>query len=227
MIRINLLAEERGKKGRSGLPAASTAGPPAGGGEGRPPMVLYGLILAAFICIGVGAWAYYFVQISGMETKIASQKKELEKYKGAREKVQQLEQKKAEFTEKLDQITQLKSRQSLPVKLMNYLVEVLPDGAWYTSLSVTNAGGVKAVGMARSIKTISTYYDNLIALPDFTNVQMGNIKKTSGVVEVYTFEITFTFVPGVPKVEEDTGKGGKKAPAKGAKPASKPAKAGG
>lgn len=220
MIRINLLAEERGKKGRSGLPAASMAGPPAAGAEGRPPMVLYGVILAAFIAVGVGAWAYYFIQVSGMETKVADQKKTLEKYKGAREKVQQLEQKKVEFAEKLDQITQLKTRQSLPVKLMNYLVEVLPDGAWYTSLTATNAGAVKATGMARSIKTISTYYDNLVALPDFSNVQMGNIKKATGPVEVYSFEITFTFVPGIPKPKDDS----KKAPAKG-KPAPRPAPA--
>ena len=43
-------------------------------------------------------------------------------------------QKKIEYTSKLDQIKQLKDQQSVPVKLMNRLVEVLPEGAWYTSV---------------------------------------------------------------------------------------------
>jgi len=214
MIRINLLAEERGKKGRSGVPVAAAAGAaPRAAAEGGPPMAIFGAILVAFLAIAFGLMGYYYIQNTGMEKKVAEQKKELEKYKGAREKVQQLEQKKIEFASKLDQITQLKERQSLPVKLLNHLVEVLPDGAWYTGLQASNVGAVKIDGMARSIKTISTYYDNVVALPDFTNVQMGNIKQGSGPVEVYSFQISFTYVPGVPKPQTDTGTT-KKAPAR-------------
>jgi len=222
MIRINLLAEERGKKGRSGVPVAAAAGgPPRAAAEGGPPMAIFGAILIAFLAVAFGLMGYYYIQNNGMEKKVADQKKELEKYKGAREKVQQLEQRKVEFAAKLDQITQLKERQSLPVKLLNHMVEVLPDGAWYTGLQASTAGAVKVDGMARSIKTISTYYDNVVALPDFTNVQMGNIKQGSGPVEVYTFQISFTYVPGVPRQQQPDAGATKKAPAKPA--AAKPA----
>lgn len=205
MIRINLLAEERGKKGRSGAPVAAAGGPPRAAAEGGPPMAVFGAILIAFLAIAFGLMGYYYVQNKGMEKKVKAQRVELEKYKGAREKVAQLEQKKVEFANKLDQITQLKERQSLPVKLLNNLVEVLPDGAWYTSVSATTAGAVKVDGMARSIKTISTYYDNVVALADFANVQMGNIKQGAGPVEVYSFQISFTYLAGAPKPPAESG----------------------
>lgn len=201
MIRINLLTEERGKKGKGGgMPVMSA--PSGGGGGGSAQAAVFGAILAVFLLVGAGVWGYYFMQIGKMEDTIAKQKIEKEKYKDAHERVKKLEQKKAEFANKLEQITLLKERQSLPVRLMGKLVDVLPEGAWYSSMTASQAGAVKISGKARSIKTISTYYDNVVALSDFSGVQQGNIKKESGALEVYTFDITFTFVAGVPKPQE-------------------------
>ena len=192
MIRINLLGEERVKKGKPGAFAPAAAGAPKSA-EGSPPYVLLGVILLLFVAAALLTMTYYFIRNTKMENTIAAQKIELKKYENARQKVADLEKKKAEFSQKLDQIRQLKEQQSLPVRLMNRLVEVLPDGAWYTSVSQAGSGQIKIDGMARSIKTISTYYDNVVALPDFVNPQMGNIKQASGKTEVYSFTMTFTY----------------------------------
>ncbi len=194
MIRINLLGEERVKKGKPGAFVPTAAGAPKSA-EGAPPYVLLGVILLLFVAAALLTMTYYFIRNTKMENTIAAQKIELKKYENARQKVADLEKKKAEFSQKLDQIRQLKEQQSLPVRLMNRLVEVLPDGAWYTSVSQAGSGQIKVDGMARSIKTISTYYDNVVALPDFVNPQMGNIKQASSKTEVYSFTMTFTYQP--------------------------------
>lgn len=192
MIRINLLGEERVKKGKPGTFTPQAVGAPRPA-EGGPPYVLLGVILLLFVAVALLTMTYYFISNTQMENRIAAQRVELKKYENARQKVDQLEKKKAEFTEKLDQIRRLKEQQSLPVRLMNRLAEVLPDGAWYTSVSQSGAGQIKVEGMARSIKTISTYYDNVVAIPDFVGPQMGNIKQASGKTEVYSFTMTFAY----------------------------------
>ncbi|MCI4398376.1 MAG: PilN domain-containing protein [Acidobacteria bacterium] len=192
MIRINLLGEERVKKGKPGTFTPQAVGAPKAA-EGAPPYVLLGVILLLFVAVALLTMTYYYIRNTQMENTIAAQRVELKKYENARQKVDQLEKKKAEFTQKLDQIRQLKEQQSLPVRLMNRLVEVLPDGAWYTSVTQSGAGQIKVDGMARSIKTISTYYDNVVAIPDFVGPQMGNIRQASGPTEVYSFTMTFSY----------------------------------
>ena len=192
MIRINLLGEERVKKGKPGAFTPQAAGAPRPA-EGAPPYILFGVILLLFVAVALLTMTYYFIRNTQMENNISAQRVELKKYENARQKVDQLEKKKAEFSEKLDQITQLKARQSLPVRLLNRLVEVMPDGAWYTAVSQSGSGQIKVDGMARSIKTISTYYDNVVAMPDFVGPQMGNIKQVSGKTEVYSFTMTFAY----------------------------------
>ncbi len=201
MIRINLLAEERGKKGRPSGAGAPAAVPRTS--EGAPPYFVFGALLFLFVAVAVVVMAYYYIQNTRLENKISAQRVELQKYEGARQKVDQLEKKKVEFAQKLDQITQLKEQQSLPVRLMNHLVEVLPEGAWYTSVAQTEKGGIKVEGLARSIKTISTYYDNVVAIPDFVGPQMGNIKEAGGKVEAYSFVMTFDYRVGGAKPAGD------------------------
>lgn len=163
---------------------------------------------------------YYYIQNTQLEGKIAGQRVELAKYEGARQKVDQLEKKKVEFAQKLEQITALKEQQSMPVRLMNHLVEALPEGAWYTSVAQADKGGIKVEGLARSIKTISTYYDNVVAIPDFIGPQMGNIKQTGGATEVYSFVMTFGYQVGGAKAGADdkTAKPAPVAPPQGARP---------
>lgn len=197
MIRINLLTEGKGAK-RPGVAGPRPAVPAA---EGGPPFVLYGAILV-LVLLATGAYSgWLFVKNRNLATTIAQQREELKKYQGAREKVAELEKRKAEYTSKLDQIKQLKDQQSVPVKLMNLLVEVLPDGAWYTAVS-QGPKGISLDGAAKSIKTISSLYDNIVAIPDFGNVQLGDVTQVGSLDEVYTYKLSFTYSPGGVKPQE-------------------------
>jgi Tfp pilus assembly protein PilN len=204
MIRINLLAEERGKKARGGgfaLPAAAKQ--PT---EGAPPYPIFIAILVAFVLLTGGYYAWLRFENSRWQTKIQQQQQELKKYEGARKKAQQREKMKAELQAKLDEIKKLHDQQSIPVLLMNRLVEVLPDGAWYTEVSDTGKG-IKVVGKARSIKTISTYYDNVTQTAEFASPQMGDIKEAAGdASNLYEFSMTFQYQPKKPAPEKPQGK---------------------
>jgi len=202
MIKINLLAEEHGKKVKGGVAPVAVA--PVAGEAGPVPLpILLGIIiLFALGTIGWIGWGYF--QNKQMERRVEEQKKELEKYKDATKRVEDLNKKKIEFQTKLDKITELKKRQPYPVLLMNKLVEILPEGVWYTSLSNTK-DGLKVEGKARGLKTVSTFYDSAVAIPDFINASkgMGNIKQDTQLGDVYSFVMTFGFVPGGPKAKEE------------------------
>ena len=175
------------REGRGGKKPAAGGGPRVAAptpSEGGPPWGLYItliLLVVIAICAG-GGWLMYKNHI--LAGKIASKQDELKKYEGAREKVGELEKKKQEYTSKVDQIKQLKDRQSVPVKLMNRLVEVLPDGAWYTDVSQAEGKSIVLTGMAKGIKTISMFYDNLVATPEFGEVQLGDVAQQSGSEDV-------------------------------------------
>ena len=192
MIRINLLTEERGAKKAGG---AAGPRPAAGRAEGGPLWPLYIAILALFVLAVVGYGAWLVMKNRALAQQIAQQQIELKKYEGAREKVAELEKKKIEYTAKLDQIKQLKDQQSVPVKLMNRLVEVLPEGAWYVAMKQTGQG-ISINGMAKSIKIISALYDNVVATSEFGNVALGNVVQQSGAEELYAYQIAFNYYPG-------------------------------
>lgn len=202
MIKINLLAEEHGKKVKGGASPVTVA--PVAGEAGPVPLpALLGIII--FFALGTIGWiGWGYFQNKQMEGKITRQKAELEKYKDATKRVEDLNKKKVEYQAKLDKITELKKRQPHPVLLMNRLVEILPEGVWYTSLTNTK-DGIKIEGKARGLKTVSTFYDSAVAVPDFVNAAkgMGNIKQDSTLGDVYSFAMTFAFVPGGPKAKEE------------------------
>jgi Tfp pilus assembly protein PilN len=218
MIRINMLREGRGAKKPGGGGPRIAAPTPA---EGGPPWGIFItiLLLVVLALVAYGGWLMW--NNHKLAIAIAEKQEELKKYEGAREKVGELEKKKLEYTQKVDQIKQLKDQQSVPVKLMNRLVEVLPDGAWYTTVAQGQDGkSIIVEGRAKGIKTISTFYDNLVATPEFGEVQLGDVRQDSGIDEVYSYKLTFNYYPGGvrPKAEEPKPAAAaprpKKAPAK-------------
>lgn len=224
MIRINLLAEPKGGKRGGG----KSAGPSVAAAEGAPNLVPHIALLVVLLLIPIGVWAWLYLQIQSKQADVEQKQKELERYKGVREKVQELELRKEEYSKKVDQIKLLKDQQAVPVKLMNALVEVLPEGAWYTKL-VQKGSSIEMQGKARSIKTISTLSDQLVGLKDFSDVEMGEItQETVGSETIYSYKIRFKFYPGGVKPEVMEEAKGKPGTAKGkppAKPPAKPAKA--
>jgi Tfp pilus assembly protein PilN len=194
MIRINLLREGQAKKG-AGAPRPTAA--PAVPGEEAPLWGVYVTLVLVTVVATLGYGGWLVLQNRKMAAKIEEQKIELKKYEGAREKVAELEKRKQEYASKVDQIKQLKDQQSIPVKLMNRLVEVLPEGAWYTAVSQDEKDNKSLVlkGMAKSIKTVSTLYDNAVATPEFAEVRLGDVQQQGGAEELYSFELKMQYIP--------------------------------
>lgn len=202
MIKINLLSEERGKKAKGA--AALVVAPTAGGEAGPVPVAALVGIIFIFALVTLGLFGWYYFQNSQLEKRIKNQQAELKKYEEAKKRVDLLNKKKEEFQAKLDKIQELKNKQPYPVLLMNKLMEVLPEGVWYTSIGATK-DGMKVEGKARGLKTVSTFYDNAVTIPDLVGAEkgMGNIKQDSALGEVYSFAMTFKFVPGGEKKQEE------------------------
>lgn len=215
MIKINLLAEGKGKKAKGVAPVVVA---PVAGEAGPVPLVALVSIIGIFALLTLGLIGWYYFQNVQLENKIKEQQAELKKYEEVKKRVEELNKKKEELQAKLDKIQELKKKQPIPVLLMNRLMDVLPEGVWYTSLTQTR-DGMKIEGKARGLKTVSTFYDSATTIPDFVDAEkgMGNIKQDSATEDVYSFSMTFKFVPGGVKeeVKEETkkGVGGKKAPA--------------
>ena len=202
MIRINLLREGHGKRrGGAGVSTAAITAP----AEGAPPWGIFAAILI-LVLLGTLAWGgWLMMQNRGLAVKIAAQRKKLESYKKVREKVKNLEKKKKEYAAKVAQLKKLKDQQSLPVMLMNRLVEVLPEGAWYDKVN-QDTKGVKLKGKAKNIKAISTLYDNLVADKVFSGVELGTVQQAGG-GDVYTYQLTMKYNPqtGAKKPAPDKG----------------------
>src|SRR5574340_1023438 len=101
MIRINMLREGRGARKPTGAGPRIAAPTP---GEGAPPWGIYItiLLLVVIAIMAVGGW--YLWNNHRLAIEIAQKQEELKKYEGAREKVAELEKKKLEYTQKVDQI---------------------------------------------------------------------------------------------------------------------------
>lgn len=222
MIKINLLAGEKAKKTKG---AVVSVAPVATGEAGPVPMAGLLSIIIIFAVISLGLFGWYYFQNAQLERKIKEQQAELKKYEEAKKRVEELNKKKSEFQAKLDKIQELKKNQRIPVLLMNKLMDVLPEGVWYTSIGSAK-DGLKVEGKARGLKTISTFYDNAVTIPDFVGAEkgMGGIKQESQENDIYNFSMTFNFIPGGPQKQTTETKaakptkGGKSAPAKQAAP---------
>ncbi|NMB99426.1 MAG: hypothetical protein GYA35_04000 [Thermoanaerobaculaceae bacterium] len=227
MIKINLLSEERGKKAKGAVPVV--VAPVAVGEAGPVPVAALVGIILVFALATLGLFGWYYFQNSQLEKRIKDQQAELKKYEEAKKRVDELNKKKEEFQAKLDKIQELKNKQPYPVLLMNKLMEVLPEGVWYTSIGASK-DGMKVEGKARGLKTVSTFYDNAVAIPDLVGAEkgMGNIKQDTALGDVYSFAMTFKFIPGGEKKQEEAAPAdkGKKAPAKGKAAGKAPASSG-
>lgn len=204
MIRINLLREGHGGK-RGGGMRISTAALTAPG-EGTPPWGGFATLMV-LVVLGTLAWgAWLMMQNRSLAAKITQQKIELKTYEAPRKKVAKLEKEKKEYGDKVDQIRKLKDQQSVPVRLMNSLVEILPQGAWYDKVSQAGSG-IHLSGKAKNIKSISTLYDNLVAAKEFSNVELGNVQQHGQGGKVYTYSLSMSYNPVTGKAAAAPGKG--------------------
>jgi type IV pilus assembly protein PilN len=152
MIRINLLAVERArsKKSRVLIPAAHRV------------TLAASLILIATI-LGIGWWFLSLRQRSAqLDQDIAKAEAETIQLRSVLSQVQKFEARKAQLTQRVTLIEQLRRGQSAPVHVLDEISKSLPDRLWLTELKQVG-GDFTISGFAASLPSLSDFVANLEA----------------------------------------------------------------
>jgi len=152
MIRINLLAVERSrsKKSRVLIPPAHRV------------TIGASLILIATI-LGIGWWFLSLRQRSAqLDQDIAKAEAETIQLRSVLAQVQKFEARKAQLTQRVTLIEQLRRGQSAPVHVLDEISKSLPERLWLTE--VKQVGGDFTIsGFAASLPSLSDFVANLEA----------------------------------------------------------------
>ena len=153
MIRINLLAVERGR-----------AKKPRGAFISPAHRVTIGAILILIAtALGLGWWFLSLRQRSAdLDREIAKAEAEALQLRGVLAQVQKFEARKAQLTQRVTLIEQLRRGQSAPVHVLDEISKSLPDRLWLTELKQTD-GDFTIAGFSTSLTALSDFVANLEA----------------------------------------------------------------
>jgi type IV pilus assembly protein PilN len=153
MIRINLLAVERKKAKKSRAIVISPA---------HRVTIAASLILIATI-LGIGWWFLSLRQRSAqLDRDIAKAEAEAVQLRSVLAQVQKFEARKAQLTQRVTLIEQLRKGQAAPVHVLDEISRSLPERLWLTE--VRQAGSdFTLVGFAASLPSLSDFVANLEA----------------------------------------------------------------
>ena len=150
MIRINLLGVER-KQVRSKGPTFDI---------GQKLTVACSLILVGSL-LGVGYWYWTLTETSArVDREIAAANTEAARLRSLLTEVQQFEARRAQLTQRVQLIEQLRGGQSVPVQLLDHVSRSLPDMLWLTSMAQTG-GDLTIQGRSTTLIALSDFVGNL------------------------------------------------------------------
>ena len=185
MIKINLLAERKTiKGGKTAAPGARPDTPQGGGGN----FLLFGILLVG-IATAV-AWSWMESQKHSKWTvKVDEAERELVRLEEVRKKGDLFKSQKELLEKKIQLITDLKKKQSVPVHILDEISKNLPEFLWLDSMEATS-NQISISGKATTYNAVSNFYDNLSSSGHFTGVDLG---KTSEAPEGVSFSLTCKF----------------------------------
>lgn len=175
MIRINLLPGKRRKK--------------AAQFDSRfIPGIVFGVLAAIVMVI-------YFVHLNNRITSIQADKvvkeKKLAEIKEKIKEVEGYEKDNELFRLKNKVIEQLKAQQGLPLRMLDEVSALMPDGIWLTSL-VNKGNQVNLEGYAFTNPNLVNYIQNLKGSEYMVNVTLLESKRVKfQQTQVYKFKLTF------------------------------------
>ena len=153
MIRINLLGVERKQVRGSKVPSF-------GFDTGQKLTVACSLILVGAM-LGIGYWFYWLNETSArVDREIVAGNAEATRLRGLLMEVQQFEGRKAQLTQRVQLIEQLRGGQSVPVQLLDHVSRSLPDTLWLTNLEEAGAS-VTIEGRTTTLIALSDFVANL------------------------------------------------------------------
>jgi type IV pilus assembly protein PilN len=149
MIRINLLAVERGAAKRTALiPAAH-----------RVTIAARLIILATALLIGWWFWSLHQTS-QRLDDELARADTETKQLKSVLTQVEQFEARTAQLQQRVTLIEQLRRGQAGPVHILDEISKALPDRLWLTELS-QKGEEITLAGMTTSLTGLSDFVANL------------------------------------------------------------------
>ena len=149
MIRINLLGVER-KQARK-APSFDI---------GQKLTVGCSLILVVAM-LGIGSWYWSLNEASArVDREIVAANAEATRLRSLLTEVQQFEARRAQLTQRVQLIEQLRGGQSVPVQLLDHVSRSLPDMLWLTSM-VQNGPELTIQGRTTTLIALSDFVANL------------------------------------------------------------------
>lgn len=175
MIKVNLLPVKRKKKPKP-----------------IPAFVVTMIVVTISVGILMAYLVFFFnsrleakkVQFKDNEKKIAEIK---EKIKA----VENFEQVNKLFQQRTSIIEQLRKNQSIPVKLLDEISKLLPNGVWLQTMTMSGEN-ITMDGYAFANSDVVSYVDNLKNSKIFTEIYLQESKSsTIEKIPVYMFKLTF------------------------------------
>jgi type IV pilus assembly protein PilN len=182
MIKINLLAEKKPVKAKTRSTIKFE------GLGGTQNLLLAGILALGFIVAGTWWWVRA-AELRSWKAKQVAAEVELNRLKEVRKKADYFKRQKELLERKINLITDLKKKQSVPVHILDQISKNLPDFLWLESMSAVQ-NQVNISGRATTYTAVSNFYDNLGASGYFTDVVLG---KTAEVPEGVSFSLSCKF----------------------------------
>ena len=179
MIKVNLLKDHT-------VPVENAQQHIAVSGMSRS---VYAYIAVAIVVIAVLGYVWNSSGNAIKKATVENQRleKELKEMEALRRQFVELEQKKKERQAKVDIIEKLLESQKGPVKLMNVIIQSIPQSRdiWLTSLE-QSATGVKVKGQTRFPDMVPAFMDNLTESGIFASVDIEQVERRD---EISNFSI--------------------------------------
>ena len=184
MIKINLLAEKKPVK------AKASSSPKYEGLGGTQNLLLVGILAVGVIVTGTWWWVRA-AELNGWKAKQAAAEIELTRLQEVRKKAEFFKKQKELLERKINLITDLKKKQSVPVHILDQVSKNLPEFLWLDAMEATQ-NQINISGKATTYNAVSNFYDNLSSSGFFIGVDLG---KTSEAPEGVSFSLSCRFQP--------------------------------
>jgi len=163
MIRINLLATDRGGASKKKVGAGVTAA--------QRVTIGAALILLATV-VGIGWWFWSLhTESKQLDADIARAEVEAQQLRSVLAQVQKFEAEKARLQQRVSLIEQLRRGQTGPVHILDEVSKALPDRLWLVSMS-QRAADFTIEGRTTSLTGVSDFVTNLQASTWFGAVEL-------------------------------------------------------
>lgn len=192
MIRINLQAVAKGKKGRR--PAAAAAAPEfvaAGEGPSRTMLIAVGAVL--LIVLNGGAFFWLQREASRIETETQQADKELAELRAIQTRVEQKSKLLQSYQNRVQLIDQLRTNQAGPVNLLDIIGSTVNTTEAVWLISMKDEGNSIAIdGSALSHDAVATLMENLKRSNLFDTIELKETVQDDRTRDRAIFQFTLT-----------------------------------